>query len=210
VNKIFEEVATASTTQQFQSYSGPKAESSTGSKRPKILKLDLNLPNQLTDCQKISQNIIQCTQCSLTFNSTAKLLMHQYKFHGNGSSTECPICFKKFGNQANALVHLRAHTQEKTYKCTQCDHAFCDSSTLKKHMRIHTGEKPYTCNICFKKFTQSGNLKRHLNVHQKYEKATPENQSSFQYNQQQVNIYEQQFIQQEQPTYDIPKENYLY
>ena len=46
---------------------------------------------------------------------------------------------KKFGNQANALVHLRAHTQEKTYKCNQCDSAFCDSSTLKKHMRIHTG-----------------------------------------------------------------------
>ncbi len=46
---------------------------------------------------------------------------------------------KKFGNQANALVHLRAHTQEKTYKCGQCDSGFCDSSTLKKHLRIHTG-----------------------------------------------------------------------
>lgn len=94
------------------------------------------------------------------------------------------ILVKKFGNQANALVHLRAHTQEKTYKCNQCDNAFCDSSTLKKHMRIHTGEKPYECHICCKKFTQSGNLKRHLSVHVKYQASTELNQEHIQIQQQ--------------------------
>lgn len=76
---------------------------------------------------------------------------------------------KKFGNPANTLVHLRVHTQEKTYKCTICPSAFCDSSTLKKHLRTHTGEKPYACTFCEKKFSQSGNLKRHLTVHEKYD-----------------------------------------
>jgi uncharacterized Zn-finger protein len=76
---------------------------------------------------------------------------------------------KKFGNQANTLVHLKAHTQEKTYKCTYCDNSFCDSSTLKKHLRTHTGERPFVCHICSKSFSQSGNLKRHLTVHEKYE-----------------------------------------
>ena len=72
------------------------------------------------------------------------------------------------------MVHLRGHTQEKTYKCNQCSHAFYDSSTLKKHMRTHTGEKPYNCHLCTKKFTQSGNLKRHLLVHKKYEEDCQE------------------------------------
>jgi len=46
---------------------------------------------------------------------------------------------KKFGSQANTLVHMRAHTQEKSYRCKYCEQSFCDSSTLKKHLRTHTG-----------------------------------------------------------------------
>ena len=75
------------------------------------------------------------------------------------------------------MVHLRAHTQEKTYKCNMCDNAFCDSSTLKKHLRTHTGEKPYECKLCSKKFTQSGNLKRHLLVHEKYDLIIDDDES---------------------------------
>ncbi len=54
------------------------------SKRPKILKLEP------TD----EQPEIICSFCNLVFNSKAKLIMHEYKYHGNGSSTECPICCK--------------------------------------------------------------------------------------------------------------------
>jgi uncharacterized Zn-finger protein len=76
---------------------------------------------------------------------------------------------KIFNNQANTMVHLRAHTNEKTYRCRYCDHGFYDSSTLKKHERTHTGEKPYACPHCDKRFTQSGNLKRHVPMHAKYQ-----------------------------------------
>lgn len=76
---------------------------------------------------------------------------------------------KMFGTQANLMVHVKAHTQEKTFQCEHCNGTFCDSSTLKKHLRIHTGEKPFKCSICEKTFSQSGNLKRHFVVHQKYD-----------------------------------------
>lgn len=68
------------------------------------------------------------------------------------------------------MVHVKAHTQEKTFQCSHCNGTFGDSSTLKKHLRTHTGEKPFTCTICDKTFSQSGNLRRHLTVH---EKQTP-------------------------------------
>lgn len=148
-------------------------------KRPRVVKLDLTrtsigfgvpqksskLNDQVSDidCQ------LKCSMCSKSFKSSAKLFMHQHKYHNNGSSLQCPICLKNFNSQANALVHVRAHTQEKSYKCHICSIGFCDSSTLKKHLRTHTGEKPYECHLCPKRFTQSGNLKRHLTVHEKYD-----------------------------------------
>ena len=155
-------------------------------KRPRVIKLDLTKTsigfgvaqknnNRSETSDQCSSNPFKCTMCTQSFNIAAKLFMHQHKYHKNGSSLQCPICFKKFNSQANALVHLRAHTQEKTYKCHLCPLAFCDSSTLKKHVRTHTGEKPYECHLCTKKFTQSGNLKRHLAVHEKYDAIQAKN-----------------------------------
>ncbi|CAF0774735.1 unnamed protein product [Brachionus calyciflorus] len=135
-------------------------------KRPKILKLDNEHDMDFN-----------CSECFMSFSSKAKYLLHEFKVHKNGSSCVCPVCHKRFGNQANTLVHLRGHTQEKAYKCNQCTNAFYDSSTLKKHLRTHTGEKPYKCHLCTKQFTQSGNLKRHLLVHQKYDDETTESLS---------------------------------
>lgn len=149
-------------------------------KRPRVVKLDLTktsigfgVPQKVSKLQgnQVSEieGQLNCTMCSRSFKSSAKLFMHQHKYHKNGSSLQCPICLKKFNSQANALVHVRAHTQEKSYKCHICAVGFCDSSTLKKHVRTHTGEKPYECHLCPKRFTQSGNLKRHLTVHEKYD-----------------------------------------
>lgn len=104
---------------------------------------------------------------------------------------------KKFGNHANTLVHLRAHTQEKTYKCTSCTQAFCDASTLKKHLRVHSGEKPYACTICPKRFTQSGNLKRHIVVHEKYNSQNDANTSVENHVNYQMHHNSNQFIKQE-------------
>ena len=56
-------------------------------KRAKIVKLDQEMHQQ---------SIVEfvCQYCNLIFNSKAKLIMHEYKYHCNGSSTECPICCK--------------------------------------------------------------------------------------------------------------------
>ncbi len=54
-------------------------------KRPKIAKLD-NLN---------SKNVTyRCVECYRDFNSAARYLMHQHKYHFKRSSTECPICCK--------------------------------------------------------------------------------------------------------------------
>lgn len=63
-------------------------------KRAKVTKLgesDLNI-------QKLSNNRgdthYMCSICSIPFESKAKLLMHEHKYHNGGRSKQCPICRK--------------------------------------------------------------------------------------------------------------------
>ena len=162
-------------------------------KRPKIAKLDLASQPDCHSSPDAACASFECDMCGAHHASYAKLLMHKHKHHNNGANNQCPLCckflifsfnrpfdvylnlielhffstVKRFGNRANTMIHLKSHTQEKTYKCSMCVQAFVDSSTLKKHLRTHTGEKPYGCHICGKRFAQSGNLKRHMNMHDK-------------------------------------------
>ena len=55
-------------------------------KRPKIFKLNVD------STENLQVKELKCNVCMLPFNSLAKLLMHQHKYHKNGSSTQCPIC----------------------------------------------------------------------------------------------------------------------
>jgi hypothetical protein len=63
-------------------------------KRAKVIKLgesDLNIQKLSTgrgDAHYI------CPICSSSFDSKAKLLMHEHKYHNGGSSKQCPICRK--------------------------------------------------------------------------------------------------------------------
>jgi hypothetical protein len=74
--------------------------SSKPSKRPKILKLNMaiNSCDSASPSSPTSSNdqtpTFKCVVCTLPFNSAAKLLMHQHKYHKNGSSMQCPICCK--------------------------------------------------------------------------------------------------------------------
>jgi len=67
------------------------------SKRPKVLKLNF-AKSQSTNAFGPGETESLCSICNLAFYSTAKLLMHQHKFHKNGSSTECPVCCKYYFN----------------------------------------------------------------------------------------------------------------
>lgn len=56
----------------------------TSSKRAKPLKLNIAQV----------KGKLKCMTCTAQFDSVAKLLIHEHKFHKNGSSNECPICCK--------------------------------------------------------------------------------------------------------------------
>ena len=61
----------------------PQQQQQPSSKKSKILKLD-NASDPATT--------YRCTLCECEFNSAARFLLHQSKFHLKRDSRECPIC----------------------------------------------------------------------------------------------------------------------
>jgi hypothetical protein len=77
----------------------------------------------------------------------------------------CVFCGRVFPNNAQMIVHMCTHTDEKPYGCERCMKRFGRSTNLKRHMRTHTGEKPYGCDQCVKRFSLSTHLKSHMRTH---------------------------------------------
>ena len=63
-------------------------------KRAKVVKFGENDLNILKLANSCGDNKYICTICSIPFESKAKLLMHEHKYHKGGSSKQCPICRK--------------------------------------------------------------------------------------------------------------------
>jgi len=63
-------------------------------KRAKVVKFGENDLNILKLANICGDNQYICTICSIPFESKAKLLMHEHKYHSGGSSKQCPICRK--------------------------------------------------------------------------------------------------------------------
>jgi hypothetical protein len=72
-------------------------------KRAKVVKLgesDLNIHKLISGR---GDNHYICSICSIPFESKAKLLMHEHKYHNGGSSKQCPIC-RKLNNSLYFLI----------------------------------------------------------------------------------------------------------
>ena len=62
-------------------------------KRPKMVKFSLSeTAANASSASGVAE--YQCEVCQVKCNSMARYLMHQHKYHRQGSSTQCPVCRK--------------------------------------------------------------------------------------------------------------------
>lgn len=145
---------------------------------------------------KNNRNLIKCSQCSKTFLHEISLKQHVERKHENIARSLkhlCNVCGKGAGSLAELDLHMRTHSDEKTfecdkcgikyksraglthhvktmhlnikpYTCTVCSQRFALRATLTTHMRTHTGEKPFSCVICEKPFSQKSSLRTHMKL----------------------------------------------
>ncbi|XP_056444421.1 uncharacterized protein LOC130381025 [Gadus chalcogrammus] len=102
--------------------------------------------------------------CGKVIPNNANMIVHM-RTHNDEKPYCCYQCMKRFSQKGCLNRHMMTHEGVKPYKCDQCMRCFGESSKLKLHMRTHSGEKPYKCDQCTMRFSHGSTLKIHMWTH---------------------------------------------
>ncbi|CAL8407011.1 unnamed protein product [Arctogadus glacialis] len=102
--------------------------------------------------------------CGKVIPNNANMIVHM-RTHNDEKPYCCYQCMKRFSRKGCLNRHMMTHEGVKPYKCDQCMKCFGASSKLKLHMRTHSGEKPYKCDQCTMRFSRKDTLNRHMRTH---------------------------------------------
>jgi len=53
---------------------------------------------------------------------------------------KCTVCDKRFTTKGYLSVHIRTHTDRKSYSCPHCEKCYNNCNSLRKHMYIHSSK----------------------------------------------------------------------
>ncbi|CAK1587572.1 unnamed protein product [Parnassius mnemosyne] len=81
----------------------------------------------------------QCTECEMTFFSSAEMKIHMLK-HTGVRDFKCSICHKSYGRRRTLQEHMRIHADDRRFKCEHCGQAFVQKCSWRGHMRAKHGE----------------------------------------------------------------------
>ncbi|XP_019537154.2 zinc finger protein 570 [Aedes albopictus] len=122
---------------------------------------------------------ICCAQgCAESFATDEELIEHAHEAHrlNKMASTlpeyqnrpfECPVCYKRFFDQAGLISHQKRKYKNPIRQCSICGAKVPGAAALAAHERMHTGIRPFPCGSCHKSFASPALLRAHSLVHQK-------------------------------------------
>lgn len=93
----------------------------------------------------------KCSYCAELFNTKRELYEHNEAHHAT-EYHKCNLCGL---NYKRIWVHMRRHSNRKSYTCEYCDRKFFYRQSMAKHLSIHTGVMPYECVSCKESFLNS-------------------------------------------------------
>ena len=104
--------------------------------------------------------------CHFEDKDFGKLIVHKYDAHGEGKSSKCQSCGRKFDNWRSFTRHQRTCGREKDKTCPvpHCRKQYKDLDKLTKHMQTaHLGSSysPSICDQCGKVFKNADSLRTH-------------------------------------------------
>ena len=104
--------------------------------------------------------------CYFEDKDFGKLTVHKYDVHGEGKSSKCDVCGRKFDNWRSFTRHQSTCGREKNKTCPvpSCRKQYKDLDKLTKHMNTaHSGSgySPSICDKCGKVFKNADSLRTH-------------------------------------------------
>ena len=125
-----------------------------------------NSRSELRYHKKTSHDVkLTCIDCGLVFASKTKLRDHRKETHPAEKPYSCLLCPIKFLHESSLETHKQnIHERTEKYVCDICNKAFLSKSNFKCHIETHSGEKNFSCEFCDKKFYS----KSQRNTHKKF------------------------------------------
>lgn len=107
--------------------------------------------------QVLFHEVKNCTSCTYTTYSSARIKTHLCKWKKN---LKCPICSKQYKSELHYTKHIEKHTT--LFFCKTCNlKSFETQEELDSH-RQEKHRKKFICPNCPKVFASSFNMKRHV------------------------------------------------
>lgn len=106
-------------------------------------------------------------------NNTPRANTHvAANIHGNsrvnvnasGADDSCRFCGKTFKSKYTLNVHMKTHSNEKSFVCNICLKTFRLKHHLQSHSAVHNAEKPFQCIVCNHRFRLKHALRQHVLV----------------------------------------------
>ncbi|KOB67028.1 hypothetical protein OBRU01_20317, partial [Operophtera brumata] len=110
---------------------------------------------------KAERQQFSCTECKGKFTSPRLLRHHKKKQH---FMHKCVVegCDKTFFLNAELLLHLKTHGDERPFTCALCPKTYKSKKALVVHMNSHEEQRQFLCKVCKKLFLTKENLDLHL------------------------------------------------
>lgn len=106
----------------------------------------------------------ECPVCYKRFFDQAALVSHQKRKYKN-PVRQCSICGAKVPGAAALAAHERMHTGIRPFPCGSCPKSFASTALLKAHSLVHRKDKPFMCPTCGKGFNRKATLQKHELIH---------------------------------------------
>nr|XP_013101939.1 unnamed protein product [Stomoxys calcitrans] len=106
-----------------------------------------------------------CEKCGASYTMPSSLIEHRKQVHEVQNEANCPICGKVFPNKKRLVLHLRTHTNERSFRCKTCGKAFKTKKTMRQHEFTHEEGRNHPCPVCGKMYKNKIGVSQHLRTH---------------------------------------------
>ncbi|XP_062544154.1 PR domain zinc finger protein 5-like [Armigeres subalbatus] len=103
-----------------------------------------------------------CRYCETSYFTANELKLHVTVAHLNTAKLQCNECGLAFKNNKSLSLHMKTHSEQRSFSCDECSMTFKTPAILRRHQNnVHRGIK-FNCTMCTVSYGRKDKLRMHM------------------------------------------------